>query len=145
MPRVLARLAYADVAEAVHFLESAFAFAERADARVTDGAGRIALTELNVVDSRIMLGAAGAHGLASPKSLGGSTSALVVYVDAIDAHFERARAAGAEIVSEPADQFWGDRRYEVRDPEGHGWSFHQHLRDVSPDEMARALTELGLR
>lgn len=143
MPRIVARLAYADVAGAVRFLESAFAFAEHSDARVADPAGQITLTELDVLDSRILLGAQGAHGLASPEALGGSSAALIVYVDGIDAHFERARAAGAEIVSEPTDQFWGDRRYEARDPEGHLWSFHEHLRDPSPVEMAKALTELG--
>ncbi|MEQ8857378.1 MAG: hypothetical protein RIC56_01905 [Pseudomonadales bacterium] len=143
MPRVLARLTYADVAGAVGFLESAFGFSERPDARVVDADGRVALTELDVFDSCIMLGAEGAHGLASPVSLGGTTQALIVYVDGIDAHYQRARAGGADIVSDPADQFWGDRRYEARDPEGHCWSFHEHLRDVSPEEMAKALAGLG--
>ena len=56
------------------------------------------------------------------------------YVDDIDAHFARAQAAGTKIISPPADQFWGDRRYEAEDPEGHLWSFHEHLRDVSKEK-----------
>ena len=55
-----------------------------------------------------------------------------VYVDGVDAHFEHARAAGAEILAEPADQEYGDRRYAATDPEGHHWFFAQHVRDVDP-------------
>jgi uncharacterized glyoxalase superfamily protein PhnB len=65
-----------------------------------------------------------------------------VYVDQIDEHFQRARAEGAAILSEPQDQFWGDRRYEAQDPEGHLWSFHEHLRDVPQEEIDVALAAL---
>ena len=139
-PRIMARLAYEDVAGAIEFLESAFGFAERVDERIADSDGHVTLTELDVLDSRIMVGQVGAHGVASPRALGGSTQALIVYVDEIDAHYARARAAGAEIVSEPADQFWGDRRYEAKDTEGHIWNFHEHLRDVTREEMQEALS-----
>ena len=50
-----------------------------------------------------------------------------MYVDDVDAHCERARAAGAEIVGEPADQPYGDRRYEAHDPEGQAWFFAQRV------------------
>ena len=56
----------------------------------------------------------------------------------IDAHCERARAAGAVIVREPADQFYGDRVYAARDPEGHVWSFAQTVRRVSREEAEKA-------
>ncbi len=142
VPRILARLAYQDVAGAIAFLESAFGFAERVDDRITDDDGGIGLTELNVLDSRIMVGKVGAHGIRSPKELSGATQALIVYVDGIDAHYVRARTNGAEIVSAPADMFWGDRRYEARDIEGHIWNFHEHLRNVSREEMKQALLAL---
>lgn len=144
-PRIFARLAYKDIDEAICFLEAAFGFSERVDARTTDGSGRVMLTELDVLDSRIMVGHEGAHGIASPKTLGGSTHALIVYVDAIDDHYAQAIANGAEIVSTPSDQFWGDRRYEAKDNEGHLWSFHQHMRDVSAEEMKKALLALRQR
>jgi uncharacterized glyoxalase superfamily protein PhnB len=50
----------------------------------------------------------------------------------------RARAAGAVIISEPADQFYGDRAYRARDPEGHIWSFAQNVRYVSREEAEKA-------
>jgi uncharacterized glyoxalase superfamily protein PhnB len=55
---------------------------------------------------------------------GSANHALVdVYVEDVDDHFERAEAAGAEIVIEPTDQEYGDRRYDAKDPERHFWSF----------------------
>jgi len=60
---------------------------------------------------------------------------VYVYVDDVDKHFAVAKAAGAHILSEPADQFYGDRAYGAEDPEGHQWSFAQHVRDVAPEDM----------
>lgn len=134
-PRVIARLAYEDPRAGVTFLEKAFGFRERTDARIENADGSIALTEVEVVDSYIMVGAAGAHGIGSPNSSGVATQGLIVFIDEIDRHYERAKAAGAQIVSEPEDQFWGDRRYEASDPEGHLWSFHEHIRDVPKEEI----------
>ena len=142
-PRVVARLAYDDAAAALEFLNHAFDFPERPGARVASSDGTIVITEVDVLDSYIMVGKAGGHGLASPASAGAATQALIVYVDQIDAHFERARDAGAEIVSEPADQFWGDRRYEARDPEGHLWSFHEHTRDVPQYQIDAAIRSIA--
>ena len=62
----------------------------------------------------------------------------MIYVDDVDAHYEHARAAGAEIAEEIADQFYGDRNYRTVDPEGHHWIFTQHIRDVSPEELKAA-------
>ncbi len=62
-------------------------------------------------------------GLATPTSLGGSGGGNVIQVVDVDAHFERARAAGATILSEPTDQDYGQREYGVRDPDGHSWWF----------------------
>jgi PhnB protein len=70
----------------------------------------------------------------SPKRLGQGTQQVHVYVDDVDEHFERAREAGATIVSEPKDQAYGDRRYDAEDPEGHLWSFAQPVREVQAEE-----------
>ena len=142
-PRILARLAYDDVAAAVAFLERAFGFREAVDARLEEPDGSIFLTEITVVDSRVMIGLAGGHGIVSPKTTGVVTQGLIVYLDDLDGHCQRARDAGAEIVSEPADQFWGDRRYEAEDLEGHLWSFHQHVRDVPPAEIRAAIRTMA--
>jgi uncharacterized glyoxalase superfamily protein PhnB len=70
----------------------------------------------------------------SPRERGGFPAQVYVYVDDLDAHFAQARAAGAEIVSEPAEQPYGDRRYDVKDIEGHLWSFAERVSDVAPEE-----------
>jgi uncharacterized glyoxalase superfamily protein PhnB len=59
----------------------------------------------------------------SPRNADHHTALVHVYVDDVDAHYERARAAGAEIVEEPTDQEHGERRYAAKDPEGHLWFF----------------------
>jgi uncharacterized glyoxalase superfamily protein PhnB len=71
----------------------------------------------------------------NPKRLGGSTSNLYVYVADVDKHFRHAKESNARILEEPADQFYGDRRYGAEDPEGHVWYFATHVRDVPPEEM----------
>ena len=135
--RVSVRLAYQRIPEALAFLQAAFGFPERVDRRLEGPNGSIIVTEIAVGDAYIVLGGAGSHGVLSPRNAGGATEGLMVYVDDVDAHFQRAKAGGAEIVSEPSDQYWGDRRYEARDIEGHVWFFHQRTRDVSKEEIAR--------
>jgi len=71
----------------------------------------------------------------SPRALGGAnTHAVFIYVDDVEVHCSRARAAGAIIVSQPAtvdygEEHWSDRGYECQDFEGHHWYFAQRLRD----------------
>jgi len=57
-----------------------------------------------------------------------------VYVDDVDAHHAGAKTAGAQIVTELADQTYGDRNYTAKDPEGQLWTFAQRIRDVSPED-----------
>ena len=71
----------------------------------------------------------------NPKRVGHVTQHLYVYVDNVDQHCEQARKAGAAIFEEPQDQFYGDSRYGVADPEGHRWYFAQRVRDVAPEDM----------
>jgi uncharacterized glyoxalase superfamily protein PhnB len=129
VPRVLARLAYREPADAAAWLAQAFGFEEDRSARLQDANGRVTLTDIRVMDSRVMIGTSGPHGIQSPTVLGGRNQMLIVYVDGIDTHFARARDAGATILSLPTDMPWGDRRYEALDYEGHAWSFNEHLRD----------------
>jgi uncharacterized glyoxalase superfamily protein PhnB len=131
MPRVLAHLVYDEPGAAAAWLSEAFGFEERAFVRHTDADGRVSRTQLQVFESVITLGQPSVHG-DSPSR--GVSSMLYVYVDAVDAHYRRARAAGATVIVELADREWGDRTYQVRDPEGHQWVFAQHVRDVVLDE-----------
>lgn len=88
----------------------------------------------------IMIGAEWADWTRSPSSVDGYNTATVhVRLDSgIDAHCERARRAGATILVEPDDQWYGDRTYRCADPEGHHWGFRQHVRDVSRAEAEAA-------
>ena len=80
---------------------------------------------------------------ANPGKLGGTTVLLHQYVEDVDAAVERAIKAGATQVREPADQFYGDRAAVIADPFGHQWSLHTHIRDVSPEEMAKAAAAMA--
>jgi uncharacterized glyoxalase superfamily protein PhnB len=90
---------------------------------------------------RIMVGAEWNDWTRSPESVGGMNtgSTHVEVARDIDAHCERARAAGARILVEPADQFYGDRVYRCADLEGHHWTFAMHVRDVSREEAEAAI------
>jgi uncharacterized glyoxalase superfamily protein PhnB len=116
-------LRYRDAPAAIDFLGRAFGFEAR---MVVDGApGTVAHAELTHGDAMIMLGTArppdaDEYSAAAPAP-GGST--LYIVVDDPDAHHDRARAAGAEIVRAPADTDYGAREYSARDPEGNVWSF----------------------
>ena len=131
MPRVTPYLYYEDVAGALAWLARSFGFRERF--RMAGPDGGVAHAEMQIADGVVMMGRPGAD-YRNPKHLGHVTQGLYVYVDDVDAHFRRAKEAGAKILAEPADQFYGDRRYTAEDPEGHRF-FAQHVRDVSAEEM----------
>ena len=67
----------------------------------------------------------------------------MVRVDDARAHFERARAAGAQILAEPSDQPFGERQYSVVDPGGHRWVFSQSIADVDPRSWGGAPVDLS--
>ena len=119
-------LLYEDGEAAIGFLSGAFGFRE-VD-RTTGGAGGL-LAELEVSPGggRIYLGQPPA-GFENPAKVG-RTSLLYILVEDVDAHYERAQAAGATIIEEPNDLPFGHRRYGCSDPQGHEWFFAQILGD----------------
>src|SRR4051812_41964918 len=132
--RVVPHLGYADAAAAIEFLCRAFGFQERFRMPMPDGS--IGHAELTAGDNVIMLASLWREaGHASPRELGGVHGQLMVYVDDVDAHHERARAAGATIIAAPEEQPYGDRTYRAIDPEGHRWVFATHVRDVNLAEL----------
>jgi uncharacterized glyoxalase superfamily protein PhnB len=122
-PRIVPQLTYEDVPAAVDWLSAAFGFREIKHMRMTTPDGSVH-AEIEFGGGLVLLGTPSVHGQ-SPKV--GVSSMLVVYVADVDGHCARARSAGATIVLEPEDQFYGDRRYQAADPEGHQWAFHQPL------------------
>lgn len=125
MPSIYPRLAYRDEHAALDFLVRAFGFVERREARMEHPDGMLAWLEIG--NGVVMIGRSGPHrhGLASPADAGATTSMVNVYVDDVDAHHRRATTEGAQILHEPEDMIWGDRRYEALDLEGHRWHFAQ--------------------
>ena len=133
-PRITPYLYYEDVAAMLKWLAGAFGLRE--SFRMDGPDGKVAHAEMRLGDGVVMMGRPGPD-YRNPNRLGGLTQSLHVYVDDVDAHFAHARRAGAKVIAEPADQFYGDRRYAAEDPEGHQWFFAQHVRDVSEEEMKR--------
>ena len=91
-------------------------------------------------DAVVMVGSEWSDDHRSPKSIGGKTTQTVhIHIETdIGAHFERARAAGAEIIADPETQFYGDRTYRCRDLEGHIWTVAQTVAVVTREEAEQA-------
>lgn len=128
---------YRDPRAALAWLEAAFGF-ERSMV-VSDAEGKLVHAEMRFVDCTIIVDSEWSEYVASPASVSGKNtqSVYVRLKDGLDAHCEQARAAGADIIQEPADQFYGERQYRARDPEGHVWTFTQPIRSVSREEAER--------
>lgn len=131
-------LFYKDPMVALAWLEQAFGF-ERV-MLITDSDGNLAHSEMRFGDGLIMIGTEWTDHVASPASTGGrNTQSVHVYLaGGIDGHYARAKAAGAVIVRELENQFYGDRTYSARDPEGHVWSFGQNVQRVSREDAEKA-------
>ena len=134
---VIPMLAYENGAAAIDWLTNAFGFEEQT--RFTGDDGTVTHAELETGSGTIML-ATPSPDYVSPKRLRELSpearkmaevpyviDGVVVEVDDVDAHFARAKEAGASILSEPADQVVGIRHYRAEDPEGHRWMFSQDL------------------
>jgi uncharacterized glyoxalase superfamily protein PhnB len=131
-PPIAPYLLYENLDAAIDFLVRAFGFTEALRMPGPDGSALHA--ELRLGDGLVMMGRPGSE-YRNPRHLGGATQLVYVYVDDVDEHHTTASAEGAHILREPADQFYGDRTYGAEDPEGHQWSFAQHVRDVAPEDM----------
>ena len=133
--RIVPFIGYEDATAAIEWLERAFGFAEDRSARYEED-DTITHAELELGGSRIYLSTP--RGYANPLRLREASElaqrsydnpwvidGLFVQVDDVDAHFERARAAGATILREPEEPGIGQRIYSAEDPEGHRWMFGQ--------------------
>jgi PhnB protein len=126
---------------AIEFYQQAFGAVVRGGiAKGPDG--KVMHAELKIGDSIIML--SDEHpgfGALSPETIGGSGMGLHVYLEGVDAAFERAVKAGAQVEMPVMDQFWGDRYGKLKDPFGHKWSLATHIKDMSEDEMKQAMDQ----
>ncbi len=126
---IIPNLRYADAPGAIDFLCAAFGFERRAVYRSETDPSVVQHAQLVWADRMIMIGSATdaeyvrAARMKTAAEAGGPTMALYLIVENVDAHAERARAAGADIILPPTDQDYGGRGYSARDPEGNVWSF----------------------
>ena len=132
-----AALFYRDPRAAIDWLEKAFGF--RRAMIIRDGDGSLAHSQLRFGNGYLMVGPEWTADTVSPAAVDGrNTQTMHLQIDTdIDAHCERARAAGAIILEEPVDQFYGDRTYRARDLEGHLWTVAQNRTPFSIEEARR--------
>ena len=127
-------IAVDDATKAIEFYKRAFGATERGVMPAPDG--KIAHAELEIGDSLIMLSDPFPQSSAKPpKEVGGSTSAIFLYVEDVDSVVQDAVDAGATITVPIEDMFWGDRFGQVTDPFGHLWQIATRVEEVSPEEM----------
>ena len=131
--RIFPFLRYEDAPAAFEWLARAFGFEKQMLVPGPDGT--IAHAQLRYGGSLIMIGSArdDVLHLKSPAEVGGATQGIYVHVDDVDAHHDRAKAAGAEIIMELEDTEYGSREYMARDLEGHLWSFGTYAPVVTAD------------
>jgi uncharacterized glyoxalase superfamily protein PhnB len=134
--RFTSALTYQDPRAALAWLERALGF--EIAMLIEDEAGHVAHAEMRHGEALIMIGGEWTEDHRSPKSVGGKNTQTVhieITTD-VDEHCARARAAGAEILMEPQDQFYGARTYRCRDPEQHMWTVAQFIEEVSREQAA---------
>ncbi len=142
--RVIPYLMIDGAAAAIDFYVAAFGAEEQFRLAMPDGT--IGHAEVMVNGAPVYLADAPPDmpgDAANPRRLGGTSVILHQYVADVDAAVAKARKAGATVLREPEDQFYGDRAALVADPFGHQWALHTHIRDVSPEEMQAAAAQMG--
>ena len=124
---------------AIDFYRKAFG-AEVLD-RLTGPDGKsVVHAQVRIGDSFLFLGdEVPGMGAGAPETYGGSPVSIHLYVDDVDAAFKRAVAAGATVRMPVADMFWGDRYGRILDPFGHSWSIATHVKDLTPEEIQKAM------
>lgn len=103
---------------------------------------KIGHAEIRIGDSHVMLSDEWPeYGKLGPKARGGATSSLMIYLDDVDAAFDKAVAAGAAVERPVEDQFYGDRTGTIVDPFGHSWTLATHVEDLSEEEIQQRMAQ----
>jgi predicted enzyme related to lactoylglutathione lyase len=132
---ILPHVAYQDLASAIAWLSKTFGFREHY--RYGEP---ISGAQVHLGNAWIMLRQAG-EGCRSPAKLGYGTQSLTVFLEDVEGHFQRAKAAGAKIQEEPHETAYGEFQYAAQDLDGHHWLFSRHARDLSPDAWGATVVE----
>jgi len=129
-------LIVSDGAKALDFYKKAFGAQENERFMTPDGKS-VMHAQIKVGNSMVMLGSERPPTCLSPKSRGGTSVSLYLYVENADAAFDRAVKAGCKVKMPISDQFWGDRFGSVEDPFGHEWGLATHKQDLTKDQIAK--------
>lgn len=135
--RVTPYLTVDGAADAIAFYTSVLGGTERM--RMPGPDGKVAHAEVAFGESMVMLADTSDMSGPGPKQIGGSPVSVMLYVEDVDAIYQAAVDAGAESLSKPEDQFYGDRSAGIVDPWGHRWHLASHVEDVSEEEMAKRM------
>lgn len=138
-PSFASSVVYQEPLKMFEWLETAFGFEPYF--LITDKDGNLAHAQMSFGNGLVMVGYVWNDDYASPAALGGKNtqSVRVQLAEGIEEHCARARAAGAEIIQPPESQFYGEKTYRAKDPEGHVWTFSQFERDVPKEEWETAM------
>lgn len=132
---LLPHITYKDLPQAIDWLSRAFGFVEHYRyGEPVSGA------QMRLGNAWIMVSAARGQ-YSSPAELGFGTQCLTLFVEDVDGHFARAKAAGAQVVEEPHETVYGEYQCAARDAEGHLWLFSRHARDLSPDSWGATIAD----
>jgi uncharacterized glyoxalase superfamily protein PhnB len=135
---VLPHVVYRDVAEALVWLTKTFGFTEHY--RYGEPGGPPQGAQIHLGDAWVMLERA-RPASATPAQLGKHTQYLTIFVDDVATHFDKVKAAGANITEELNETVYGERQFVAQDLDGHLWLFSQHVRDMSPDEWGAIIAD----
>lgn len=128
-------------AQAMEFYKKAFGAVETA--RILGADNKIMHAEMKIGDSILMMTDENIQwDHKGPEQLGGSPISVLLYVNNVDDIFDRAIKAGATVIREVRNEFYGDRMGTLKDPFGHTWSVGTHVEDVSPEEMEKRMKEM---
>lgn len=131
-----------DSSDAIEFYKKVFDAQELFRMPGPDGK-KVMHAEIRIGDSIIMLSDEFPQmNYRSPQSIGGSGSGIYLYTDDVDTTLKNAAVNGAKITMPATDMFWGDRMGSMEDPFGHVWSVATHVKDVTPEEMAKGAQEM---
>ena len=130
--------------DAIEFYKKAFGAVELS--RMPGSDGKLMHASIRIGDSVVMLNEENpGWGAFGPKHLKSSPVTIHLYVEDVDAVFQQAVDAGAEVLMPVADCFWGDRYGMLKDPFGHRWSVATHVRDVTQEEMQREMQKMSCK
>jgi PhnB protein len=137
MHTITPHLVVQGAAKAIEFYQKAFGAVIKEVHHMPDG--KVMHAQLRFGDSTVMLAdeLPGMGTCSAPQTLGGSSFSLYLLTGNVDQLFAQAVAAGATVLMPLANEFWGDRYGQLKDPFGHVWALAQHVEDITPEEMER--------